>query len=271
MHVIYSTLVQELHSFAKAHQFEKAVLGLSGGLDSAVALCIAIRAFGAKNVTALILPEMGTTPGDDIDHAKILAEFFGCEVEYQPINNFLVDFHFVPWDQNEEAAQNLRARMRATVLHHYSEVHNAMIIGTANKSDLQLGFGQLDGAFTGHLHILGDLYKSDVIDLARALNLPPELVDGPYSRNLKFHQTDEEDLGASWNKIDDILQQLEDKVEPDALIEKGMDALLVHKLIRLVHENEALPKSVSTIHVGRISESIKNAQKAEAESLRTYP
>ncbi len=267
MHVIYSTLVQELHSFAKVHQFEKAVVGLSGGLDSAVALCIAVRAFGARNVAALILPEMGITSHEDIERAKILAEHFGCESQYQPINNFLVDFHFVPWEQSEEAGKNLRARMRSTVLHHYAEVHGAMIIGTANKSDLQLGLGQRDGTFTGHLHVLGDLYKTDVIDLARTIGLPPELVDGTYSRNLKYRQTDEEDIGAVWSKIDEILRQLEDKVDHDAMIEKGMDALLVHKLIRLVHENEALTKSLPTVHVGRISESIKKAQKAEAESL----
>jgi len=266
MHVIYSTLIQELHGFAKAQQAERALVGLSGGLDSAVVLCIAVRAFGAKNVTALVMPEMGLTPYEDIERAKMLAEYFGCEVQYQPINNFLVDFHFVPWTQTEAANENLKEKMRALLLEHCAETTNSLILGTANKSDLQLGLGQENGAFVGKLHVLGDLYKSDVIELARSIGLPAELIEATYSRNLKFKQTDEEDLGAPWGKIDDILRQLEDKVDPDTMIEKGMDALLVHKLVRLVHENQTAPK-LPVVHVGRVTESIKKAQKAEAESL----
>lgn len=266
MHVIYSTLIQELHGFAKAQHFERAVVGLSGGLDSAVVLCIAIRAFGAKNVTALVMPEMGITPYEDIERAKMLAEFFDCEVLYQPINNFLVDFHFVPWTQTESAIENLKPRTRATLLEYFAETSNSMILGTANKSDLQLGLGQKDAAFIGSLHVLGDLYKSDVIDLARTINLPQELIDSHYSRNLKFNQTDEEDLSGPWSKIDDILRQLEDKVDPDTMIEKGMDALLVHKLVRLVHENESSIKGFPVIRIGRITESFKKAQEAESLS-----
>ncbi len=264
MHIIYSTLIQELHSFAKARQADRAVVGLSGGLDSAVVLCIAVRAFGAKNVTAVVMPEMGLTPYEDIERAKMLAEYFDCEVQYQPINNFLVDFHFVPWTQTEAANENLKAKMRALVLEHCSEATNSIILGTANKSDLQLGLGQINGAFIGSLHVLGDLYKTDVVELARTIGLPAELLDAPFSRNLKFKQTDEEDLGAPWTKIDDILRQLEDKVDPDTMIEKGMDALLIHKLVRLVHESST---KIPVVHVGRVTESIKKAQKAEAESL----
>lgn len=267
MHVIYSTLIQELHSFAKSKQYEKAVIGLSGGLDSAVALCVAVRAFGAKNVSTLSLPEVGLTPQEDIERAKLLSEFFGCETFYQPINNFLVDFHFVPWPQTEEASLNVKARMRATLIEQFADATGAMILGTANKSDLCLGFGQKNGAFIGDLHLLGDLYKTDLMDLARTIGLPEELISNPSARQLKYKVTDEMELGGPWNKIDDILRQLEDKVDPDTMIEKGMDALLVHKLVRLLHENQDLARGIPVVHIGRITDSIKKAQKAEAESL----
>lgn len=257
MHVIYSTLIQELHAFAKEKQYQRVVLGLSGGLDSALALCLAVRAFGAKNVTALILPEIGITPHEEVERAKLLAEHFACTVHYQPINNFLVDFHFVSWERTAEAEQHLRAHLRSVLIEYYAHSAGAMILGTANKSDFKLGLGTKSGAFTGQLHVLGDLYKSDVVDLARYFSLPAELID-----EIENYQ------GVPWTTVDDILRQLEDKVDPDAMIAKGMEALLIHKIMRLIQENETIVKTMPVIHVGRITDSIKKAQKAEAESLR---
>jgi NAD+ synthetase len=254
MNAITSTLIQELHAFAKSNQYTRAVIGLSGGLDSAVALTIAVRAFGAKNVTALIMPEMGVSSPIETEHAKLIAQHFDCTVAYEPINNYLVDYQFVSWDREPAAFEHLKARIRATLLQDYAECTGSMIIGTANKSDLHLGVGIREGEFIGALHVLGDLYKTDVMDLARHIGLPVELID-------------EADSEGIWNKTDDILRQLEDKVDPDSMIEKGMDSVLVHKVVRLTQENEALVKSMRIIHVGRISEAIKKAQKAEAESI----
>ncbi|MFA6024064.1 MAG: NAD(+) synthase [Candidatus Gracilibacteria bacterium] len=267
MHAIASTLIQEVHAFAKKSGFTKAVIGLSGGLDSTLALCIAIRAFGAKNVTAIIMPELGVSPYEETDHAKMIAEHFECTMHYEPINNFLVDYQFVAWEREPGALEHLKARLRAMLLLDYAECTGSMIIGTANKSDLQLGLGLKDGEFIGSLHILGDLYKTDLIELARHLNLPSELITAPFTRGLWPKQTDEDDLGSSWENIDGILRQMADKVDPDTMIEKGMDALLVHKIVRLTQENDSLAKSIPVLHIGRIPESIKKAQKAEAESM----
>lgn len=268
MHAITSTLIQELHGFAKANGATRAVVGLSGGLDSTVTLCIAVRAFGAKNVTALIMPEMGVSPYEEAEHAKLIAEHFECTVAYEPINNFLVDYQFVSWERESAAFEHLKARIRAMLLTDYAACTGSMIIGTANKSDLHLGLGIKDGEFIGALHLLGDLYKTDVIEMARHMGLPPELTDGEFTRGLWPKQTDEDDLGGAWGQLDDILRQLEDKVDPDTMIEKGMDALLVHKVVRLTQQNESLVKTMPVIHVGRVSEAIKKAQKAEAESIR---
>lgn len=264
---LYALLIQELHQFAKKTQAERIVVGLSGGMNSAVALCIAARAFGPKKVTALILPEMGVTPHEDIDHARALAQHFGCSVHYQPINNFLVDYHFITWENNMDAFELLKTRVRSTLIHHYAESMGAMILGTASKSDLALGLGVKDGEFIGGLHILGDLYKSEVLELGRWIGLPEELFDKPASRHLLPHQTDEDDLSGPWPKIDEILKKLSEGGDPQALIEKGMDSLLVHKIVRLLEQNELTAKSYAIVDVSRVPESIKKAQEAEAQTL----
>lgn len=267
MHILISTLIKELHQYAKNHQYQRAVVGVSGGLDSALALYIATRSFGPKNVTALILPEIGLTPGEDIDHAKLLAEHFDTQSFYQPINNFLVDYNFVTWDKSESANERLKARTRSLLLKHYSEAHNALLIGTANKSDLALGFGSRDAEFTGDLLLLGDLYKTEIMELAEAVQLPKELLAKESSRCLKPHQTDETELGATWKVVDDILKEAAKGVDPESMIEKGMDSLMVHKVIRLLQQNGTNLSRLPILQLGKLSASIKKAQAAEASSL----
>lgn len=264
---LYSALIQKLHHFAKEASEQRVVLGLSGGLSSAVALCLAVRAFGPKNVTALILPEMGVTPHDDIDHARALAQHFGCTVHYQPINNFLVDYHFVSWDKNQEAYEQTKTRVRSSLIHHYADTMKAMVLGTASKSDLLLGMGSTDGEFTGALHILGDVYKTDVIELGRWIGLPEELFTKPASRNLRPGQSDEEDLSGPWTKVDEILKRLAEGGDPESLIERGLDSLLVHKIVRLLEQNEGSLKDVLIVDVGPIPESINKAREVEAQTL----
>ncbi len=264
---LYSLLIQELHQYAKRTQAERIVLGLSGGLNSAVALCIAARAFGPKKVTALVLPEMGVTPQEDIDHARALAQHFGCTLHYQPINNFLVDYHFITWENNMDAFELLKTRVRASLIHHYADSMGAMILGTSCKSDLFLGMGVKDGEFLGELHVIGDLYKTEVAALGQWIGLPDELFEKTPSRHLHANQSDEEDLGGQWRQIDEVLKKLSEGGDPQSLIEKGMDSLLVHKIIRLLEQNEKTAKDTLVIDVSRIPESIKKAQEAEAQTL----
>ncbi|MBI4127365.1 NAD(+) synthase [Candidatus Peregrinibacteria bacterium] len=267
MKAIHSALIKSLHEYAKKYQFQRAVIGLSGGLDSAVAFCIAVRAFGPQNVSALILPEVGLTPQEDIDHARALATHFGAEVHYQPINNFLVDFNFVTWDKSETSNSNVKARVRNTLIYNYANARNALVIGTANKSDLMIGYGVKHGEFTGDFLLLGDLYKSDVAELGKFIELPDELLSKIPSRQLKPYQSDESDLLAGWPKIDEILRRLDNGTDPETMIEKGIDALTVHKIVRLVQDSEHKRAFAPIPAVGKISESIKKAQEEEARTL----
>lgn len=267
MQLLYSTLIKELHSYAKDRQYQRAVIGLSGGLDSAVVLCTAVRAFGPQNVTALIIPEIGLTENDDIDHAKALATHFNVQNHYQPLNNFLVDYSFVTWNKTETATQNIKARSRNLLIRHYADSHNALFLGTANKSDLFLGYGTLEGEFAGDIHPLGDLFKSEVMVLGREIGLPEELLEKAPSRGLRPKQTDEDDLSAPWSKIDDILRELLAGADPESLIQKGMDSLSVHKITRLLQQNVGKFDHLNIIRVGQLADSMKKARQAEASSL----
>lgn len=267
LNALYALLIQELHQYAKKNQAERIVLGLSGGLNSTVALCIAARAFGPKKVTALLLPEMGITPQEDIDHARALAKHFGCTMHYQPINNFLVDYHFIPWEHNLSAFEILKTRVRASLISHYADSMHAMTLGTASKSDLLLGLGVKDGEFLGELHILGDLYKTEVAELGQWIGLPDEVFEKLPSRSLRANQNDEDDLSGPWTRIDEILKKLSEGVDPQSLIEKGMDSLLVHKIVRILEQNAGLSKDYLIVDVSRVPEAIKKAQEAEAQTL----
>lgn len=267
MHAICSTLIQGLHKYAKEHQYQRAVIGLSGGLDSTLAFYIAVRAFGAANVTALLLPEIGITPQEDIDHAKAIVDHFEAPSFYQPINNFLVDFNFVPWDKDDAGFKNIKPRIRALLLQNYAEANKALLLGTANKSDLLLGYGSATGEFVGDLHIFGDLLKTELTQLADFVGLPLELVKKAPSKQLAHHDSDFEEFGAPWGRIDEALRQLEDGKDPDALIEKGMESHVVHKVARLLQENSGKFSHLPVMPAGKVRELLRKAQAAEAGSL----
>lgn len=267
MQTIHSTLISSLHEYAKKYQFQRAAIGLSGGLDSAVAFCIAVRAFGPQNVTAIILPEVGLTPQEDIEHAKALVTHFEAKMHYQPINNFLVDFNFVTWEKSDSANANVKARIRNTLIYNFANAQNAIVIGSSNKSDLTIGYGVKNAELGGDILVLGDLYKTDVIELARHLGLPDELIEKTPSRCLKPYQSDENDLLASWQKIDDILKQLDAGTDPETMIEKGQDSLTVHKLVRLVQDSDHKRSFAPILPVGKISKSIMMAREAEASTM----
>ena len=266
MRSIYSSLIKALHSAMKNQQYQKAVIGLSGGLDSAIVLCLANRALGSKNVHALILPETGITPGEDTEHALMLAEHFGISYSEKPINNFLVDYNFLPWDNEKEARLRLKAQTRGNLIKHYSKAEKAFILGTANRSDLLLGFGELGAEFVGHVQPLGDLFKSELPALGEFIGLPKALLEKAPSRQLELHQSDQKELGMPWDKVDEVLRQLSTGIDPETLLQKGMDSLSVHKIARMLQQNENVHQKVKTLGVSSLSDAVNRAQSAEATS-----
>lgn len=232
---IYKTLKENLKQYMTEYNFTKVVLGVSGGIDSAVTLKLAVDTFGAENVTGLLMPETGLTKSENTAHAKGLCEFFGATYHHQPINSFLLPYAEISWKQKDLAYMNTKARVRANLLYNYANSNRALVLGTSNKSELLLGYGTKYGDLASDILPLGDLYKTQVYEIAEHIKLPKEIIEKPPSAELAEGQTDEAELGGTYKDIDIILEQRE--LGEEALIEKGMNAILIRNIFRRMKDN----------------------------------
>lgn len=231
----YEQLVSGLQEYGKKHNFSRAVIGVSGGIDSALTLKIAVDALGPKNVTALLMPEKGVSSEENIFHARTLCDFFGVKYHVVPINRFIIEFGMLPWKSGGIAAMNLKARTRMLILYHYANTSGALVLGTSNKSEILLGYGTKFGDFAADVEVIGELYKEDVYALSEYVGMPDELMTKRPTAELAPGQTDEDELGATYGELDPILKQHELGFE--RLLEKGINPALLNRVFRRIEEN----------------------------------
>jgi NAD+ synthase len=249
MEKIYDQLIQGLQQYFKTSGLHRTVIGVSGGVDSSLTLKLAVDAVGNERVTAISMPELGVSVQENIDHARKLAEALQVTFFYQPLNPFLVDFGHLPWKENTLASQNTRARFRTVLLYHYANTENALVLGTSNKSEILLGYGTKYGDLAADLEVIGDLFKDEVWALADFVGLPPEIIQKKPTAELYPGQSDEKDLGASYNEIDPILKRIH--LGESALIDRGISATLVHAILRRVEKNQHKSMSPPVLQVQR--------------------
>ncbi|MCK4588826.1 MAG: NAD+ synthase [Nanoarchaeota archaeon] len=197
-------LIQKTKEFFIRSGCFKAVIGLSGGLDSAVVLKILVGALGAENVFALIMPETGLS--EHTDDAVSFAMSLGVKNQVVEINKYIDCFKDLNWDVSELASINTKARVRMVLLYNFSNSHNALVVGTSNKSELLLGYGTKYGDMGCDVFVIGDLYKTEVYELAKELGIPTRFIERKPTAELYSGQTDEKELGASYASIDEILK-----------------------------------------------------------------
>jgi len=244
---IRQALVCGIRDYFSKCGFSDAVLGLSGGVDSALVAVLAVEALGADHVHPVLMPSAFSS-GHSIQDALELCELNGLTSRTIPINNiydkFLNElapaFEGRPFDIAEE---NVQSRTRGTILMALSNKHRYVLLNTSNKSELAVGYGTLYGDMAGGLSVIGDLYKTEVYALCNHLNstrmrIPQSILTKAPSAELRPGQKDSDSL-PDYDLLDRILfHHIEGKLGSSSLIEMGFDAAVVSKVLSLVRRSE---------------------------------
>jgi NAD+ synthase len=211
--ILENFIAEELHKIGMT----KVTLGLSGGIDSAVVAFLAAGALGAENVHGIIMPYRLSNPDSQKD-AETAARQLGISYEVRDISPMVDAFFETQPDADMLRRGNRMARERMCILYDYSAAENALVLGTSNKTELLLGYGTIFGDLASAVNPIGDLYKSHIWDLARYLQVPIEIIEKPPSADLWEGQTDEDELGYSYDEIDRLLHYMVDLRYSDELL-----------------------------------------------------
>ncbi len=244
---IHQALILGIRDYFQKSGFSKAILGLSGGIDSAVVCALAAEALGSENVMAVLMPSDYSTD-HSIKDAMDLVQNLGCKHEIIPIKAAAKTFDEMlkpvfkdlPFNIAEE---NIQSRSRAIVVMAMSNKFGYILLNTSNKSECAVGYGTLYGDMAGAISVLGDVYKTQVFQLARYINREKEIIPinsivKPPSAELRPGQKDSDSL-PEYDLLDQILHQyIELKKGPDAIIAQGFDEALVRKTIKMVNAAE---------------------------------
>lgn len=227
-------LREELRRFG----FSRGILGLSGGIDSAVSAALTARALGPENTLAVLMPYRTSNP-DSEAHGRLVAESLGVETRRVDISSMVDGYLEVEGVTDGTRRGNVMARARMIVLYDLSVEWRGLVIGTSNKTELLLGYSTQFGDSANAVNPLGDLYKHQVYQLARHLELPGEVIDKAPSADLVAGQTDEDDLGFSYADADRVLLRLVDRrAAVDEVVAEGFDRSMVERIARLVAGNQ---------------------------------
>src|SRR5215216_7804035 len=218
--------------------YTRAVINLSGGLDSALSCALAAEALGAENVFALRLPYRTSSP-DSLEHAQLVIDQFKVRSETLEITNMVDPLIAHDPEISKTRKGNIMARARMIVLYDQSEVFKGLPIGTSNKTEILLGYSTMWGDMASALNPIGDLYKTQVRQLSRAMSIPAPIIDKPPSADLWMGQTDEAELGFTYEEVDKLLYLLVDqRFSEQECVEEGFDQKFVHLVLTRVRRNQ---------------------------------
>ena len=235
---VHNELVKFLRENFKKTGFSKAVLGLSGGIDSALVAYLLRDALGKENVLAIMMPYKSSNP-DSLNHAKLVVEDLKINAKSIEITD-MIDAYF----KNEKEASSLRmgnkmARERMSILFDYSSKENALVVGTSNKTEIYLGYSTQFGDSACALNPIGDLYKTNIWDLSRYLKIPNELIEKKPSADLWEGQTDEQEMGLTYKEADQVLyRMLEENKTVEEILAEGFNKDLVDNIVRRMNRSE---------------------------------
>lgn len=217
--------------------FKKTLMGISGGIDSALSLYLSAKALGPENVLAIRMPYK-TSPPNTLEDAQTMIDDLGVQsttIEITDMVDPLIDYYD---DMDKVRAGNIMARMRMIVLYDQSVAFNGLVMGTSNKTELLLGYSTIFGDSAAALQPLGDLYKTQIRQLAQHMGIPEKVIHKPPSADLWKGQTDEGELGFTYEKVDQLLHLLVDqRYRPEACVEMGFEASFVDRVLKKMRQN----------------------------------
>jgi NAD+ synthase len=217
--------------------FTRAVVNLSGGLDSSVSCYLTVQAMGAENVLALRLPYKSSSP-NSLEHAQLVIEALGVQSLTIPITDMADALIQRFPDMNRVRQGNIMARLRMIVLYDQSAVFQGLAMGTGNKTEILLGYTTLYGDAACAINPVGDLYKTQIRQLAGDLGVPQVIIDKPPSADLWFGQTDEGELGFTYEEVDQLLYLLVDlRYTPESCVQAGFTESFVRAVMDRVRRN----------------------------------
>ncbi len=244
---IYHAIILGIRDYFSKMGFSKAILGSSGGIDSAVTQVLAVEALGKENVRALLMPSQYSS-SHSVEDAEALSKNLGNQYDIVPIKNiyetFLTDLKPIFKDEAFSVAEeNIQSRTRGNLLMAVANKFGYILLNTSNKSELATGYGTLYGDMAGGLSVLGDVYKMQVYALARFINkkkevIPENIITKAPSAELRPNQKDIDSL-PEYEKLDRILYQyIELRQGPKEIVEMGYEKELVDRILKLVNANE---------------------------------
>lgn len=242
--LVRTILTGFIHTELTRVGFSRAVIGLSGGLDSAVSCYLAAEALGPENVLAVRMPYKSSSP-DSLEHAQQVIDALGVQSLTFEITEMVEPLftHFP--DTNPVRRGNAMARARMIVLYDQSEAFRGLVVGTSNKTEILLGYSTLYGDSACAINPLGDLYKTQLRQLAKALGVPEAIIAKPPSADLWSGQTDEGELGFTYAEVDRLLYLMVDqRYSIEDCIEVGFEPGFVNGVaqkIRRFHFKRLMP------------------------------
>ncbi|MBM2841177.1 MAG: NH(3)-dependent synthetase [Bacteroidetes bacterium] len=218
--------------------FEKAVVGLSGGVDSSVAAFVATEALGVQHVLGVMMPYRTSNPQSQRD-AELVAAQLGIKTELVDISPMVDPILKQSRIENRVRAGNIMARQRMIILYDRSSRDKALVVGTSNKTETFLGYGTLFGDTACAINPLGDLYKMQVWQLAESLGLPKSIIDKPPSADLWEGQTDEGEFGFSYKRVDHLLYYMVDERRSESELQvMGFEEAFIRTVKGMIRTNQ---------------------------------
>ncbi len=236
--IVNNILVRFIKDETTNAGFSKAVIGVSGGVDSAVSAMLAAQALGKENVLGAILPYRTSNP-KSIEDANSVISSTGIRSELIDITKMVDAYCSENKVTDSLRIGNVIARMRMIILYDLSAREKALVIGTSNKSEILVGYGTQHGDLASAINPLGDLYKSQVWQLATTIGVPKSVIEKTPSADLWEGQTDEDDIGVKYSELDALLYEMVDERRSDEELEKlGFNSLSIKKIRGLIQKNQ---------------------------------